>query len=673
MVFSGSDIEDRDILNNDSSRKETESESTKNYLTNHAFGSEEIPNNVHEEFVTLSEAVQNSPSSKKYIVSLDIGTTIVRSFAFDRDVEISASSEQKVELLQPKPGYAEMDPEEIWLKCCHVIREVVSCVGVENVSCLGICTQRCTFLLWDAVTGKPLHNLITWKDLRADALVNKWNKSFLMKCLRWGSSVLSFLTGNDRFLACSVLTFMNIQVVMRLKWALENVPDVQQLIAQKRVRFGTLDTWIVHKLTNGKVFATDYSNASGTAMFDPYLNEWSSFVMGILSIPMGIMPELRPSAGDWGDCHDDLFGAQIPIAAVVSDQGASLAGGGGHSRGHLKITLGTGGFMNLNTGARPLTSVHGIYPVVAWQGSDGNVVYMAEASALDVGTVIEWGQRVGLFADVSETAAIAASVKDSGGVFFVPALQGLQAPVNDSTATCGFMGITSGTSRAHLVRALLDSISFLVYQMFEAMKEEANYKLLDARVDGGVARNELIVQQVATLTQRSLSRCSTTQLSALGAALVAGVAAGVYKNLSAVDDLLQVERVFEPVPSERPGLLRQFRRWQKTCRRFKGWTSSEEGAVTVVTVLAAVTVVTVLTAVTVVTVLAAVTVVTVLAAVTVVTVLAAVTVVTVLAAVTVVTVLAAVTVVTRLAAVTVVTRPAAFLVRNSSSQIFATS
>ncbi|XP_018024481.1 putative glycerol kinase 5 isoform X2 [Hyalella azteca] len=397
------------------------------------------------------------------------------------------------------------------------------------------------------------------------------------QCLRRGSRFLHFLTGSDRFLASSVLTFMNAQVVMRLKWVLENIAEMDKLIAGGRVRFGTLDTWIVHKLTQGKVYASDYSNASATAMFDPFLKEWSSFVLRFLGIPNLIFPELRPSCGDWGTCHPSVCGAALPITAVVSDQGASLAGGGGHSRGHLKITLGTGAFMNLNTGEQPLATVCGIYPVVGWQEPKGRVVFMAEASALDVGTVMEWGQRVGLYTDVTETAAIGASVPDSGGVYFVPAFQGLQAPVNDSTATCGFMGIKAVTTRAHLVRALLDSLSFLVYQMFEAMLDEARQPLLDARVDGGVSRNELIVQQIATLTQRRLTRYTTTQLSAQGTAVLAGLGAGVHKSASAVDALLVVERVFEPEASERPRLLLHYARWKKTCARFGAWTSSFEG------------------------------------------------------------------------------------------------
>uniref|UniRef100_A0A6A7FPS1 Glycerol kinase 5 n=1 Tax=Hirondellea gigas TaxID=1518452 RepID=A0A6A7FPS1_9CRUS len=542
------------------------------YFAGKYFNSETIVKNGQQ---STNRTQSTSNVEKKYIASLDLGTTTVRCFIFNKRGRICARAEEKVELLHPKRGYVEMDPEQVWSMCKNVIQTAVTSVGVQSVISLGVCTQRCTFLTWDAETGQPLHNLITWQDIRADQLVNDWNNCWTMKAVRWVSAVLHFFTRSKRYKASSVVKYMNAQVVLRLKWVLDNTPLVQQKLQEGRVKFGTLDTWILYKLTNGKVHATDPSNASGTALYDPFLMVWSGFVMALVGLPRDILPEMRTSAGDWGTCAESLLGQPLPITAVVSDQGASLIGGGGYTRGHIKLTLGTGGFLNLNTGRSPHSSVKGIYPVVGWQEPNGVVTYMAEGSANDIGTIIEWGKRIGLYSCVSETADLASSVADSGGVYFVPAFQGLQAPINDSRAGCGFLGISPRTSRAHLVRALLDSLAFIIYQMYETLLQEAGHLMFDSGskilADGGVSSNRVLLQHVATLCNSSVTRYTTTDLSALGAAVLAAVGAGVFATVSDFEGDLEVECVFEPQELLRPELLRQYNTWRKVVQRFKHW------------------------------------------------------------------------------------------------------
>ncbi|XP_042855882.1 putative glycerol kinase 5 isoform X2 [Penaeus japonicus] len=507
-----------------------------------------------------------------HIASLDLGTTTLKCFIYNRGMDISGSAEEKVTLLYPSPERVEMDPNELWEKFIKVINNAIADAKISagDIRCLGLSTQRATFITWDRRTGEPLHNFITWKDIRADDLVTQWNASWRMKGIRFVSSLLYKILRNKRYMAASVLRFMNIQVNMRLKWVLENNERVKKLVQEGNVMFGTIDCWLIYKLSEGKIHATDYSNASGTALYDPFIEDWNSFFLNLLDIPRNILPELRDSVGDWGVCPAKLFGAPIPITAVVSDQGASLCGSCAFNRGDVKITLGTGAFLNVNTGGSAHGSVKGIYPVHGWKDSEG-LVHMAEASSNDNGTVIEWGLKIGLYKAPSETKGLAESVNDSNGVFFIPAFQGIQAPLNDANATGGFLGLSANTNKAHLVRAMLESLGFRIYQMYSAMLNEADYELLSLRVDGGVAQNDFLLQMIATLTGKTLERPKSIYMSALGCAFLAGMGAGIWKSREELIPLRQVKKTFEPKWDEQPELLRQMKEWERALQRFTKW------------------------------------------------------------------------------------------------------
>ncbi|XP_042205377.1 putative glycerol kinase 5 isoform X2 [Homarus americanus] len=508
----------------------------------------------------------------RYIASLDLGTTTLRCFIYDANVRICGKAEEKVTLLYPSPECVEMNPEELWEKFVKIINDAIANAGLNpgNISCLGLSTQRATFITWDRRTGETFHNFITWKDIRADSLVRQWNTCLTMKTLRFISSILYKILRNKRYLAASVMKFMNIQVNMRLKWVLENEERVRKLAHEGHVMFGTIDTWLIYKLTEGKIHATDYSNASGTALYDPFIEDWNIFFLNLLKMPRSIFPELRNSVGDWGVCSPKFFGVPIPITAVVSDQGASLFGSCGFQRGDVKVSLGTGAFLNINTGNKAHASVKGIYPVHGWKDEEG-LIHMAEASSNDNGTVIEWGQLIGLYEKASQTSEIASSVNGPSTVFFIPAFQGIQAPLNDATATGGFLGLSAHTSRAHMVRAMLESLAFRIYQMYSAMLNEADYELLSLRVDGGVAQNDFLMQMISTLTGKRLERPKSIDVSALGCAFLAGMGAGIWKSRAELIPLRQIDRVFHPKLDLQPQLLEQMKEWEKALQRFTKW------------------------------------------------------------------------------------------------------
>ncbi|KAK4288770.1 hypothetical protein Pmani_038223 [Petrolisthes manimaculis] len=513
-----------------------------------------------------------------YVASLDLGTTTMRCLVYNRRAEVVGRAQEKINLLYLETGWVEMEPEEVWHNFVNVIRAALSNakLSAKDIRCLGVSTQRASFITWNKNTDKPLHNFITWKDVRSDTLVKQWNRSFTMKLIRFGSSILYKILRSKRFLAGSVLKLMNIQVNMRLKWVLENNTEAARLAREGLLMFGTLDTWIIHKLSKGKIHATDYSNASGTALYDPFIEDWNGPFLRVFGIPRSIFPELRPSVGNWGSCSAELFGAEIPITAVVSDQGASLFGSFGFERGDVKITLGTGAFMDVNTGSQPHASVKGIYPVHGWKDSQG-LVHMAEASSNDNGTVIEWGQTMGLYEHASETSDLAMSATGDNSVYFIPAFQGIQAPLNDARASAGILGLSATTGRPQLVRAMLESLAFRVHQMYSAMRAEADYDLLNIskhkplRVDGGVAQNDFLLQTIATLIGRPVERPRSTDVTALGTAFLAGMGAGVWESRDELLPLYTVDRVFEPDMDHQPQLLRQMKEWERALERFTKW------------------------------------------------------------------------------------------------------
>ncbi|XP_032991354.1 putative glycerol kinase 5 isoform X2 [Rhinolophus ferrumequinum] len=498
-------------------------------------------------------AEQCAPETSRpgFVLGLDVGSSVIRCHVYDRAGRIRGSSAQKVESLYPQIGWVEIDPDILWLQFVSVIKESVKAAGIEmnQIIGLGISTQRATFITWNKKTGKHFHNFITWQDLRAIELVKSWNTSLIMKLIHSSCRMLHFFTRSKRFLAASLFTFTTQHVSLRLAWILQNLVEVQKAIEEENCCFGTVDTWLLHKLTKGSEFATDFSNASTTGLFDPYEMCWSRLVTSLLSIPLSLLPPVRDTSYNFGSVDEEIFGTPIPIMALVADQQSAMFGECCFQTGDVKLTMGTGTFLDINTGNNPQQSVGGFYPLIGWKIGQ-EVVCLAESNAGDTGTAIKWAQQLDLFTDAAETETMAKSLEDSEGVYFVPSFNGLQAPLNDPYACASFMGLKPSTSKYHLVRAILESIAF--------------------RADGGVCKNSFVMQMTSDLINETIDRPVHLDMSCLGAASLAGLAVGFWTDKEELKKLRQSETVFKPQKKWHEYEM-SMENWVKAVKRSMNW------------------------------------------------------------------------------------------------------
>ena len=506
----------------------------------------------------------------KYIGALDVGTTTVRFHIVDEQATTVASSVEKVQLLYPNPGHVEIDPDELWRIIVDVIKNTLKDSGIkaESLVSLGISTQRGSFTTWNLKDGRHYHNFITWKDVRADSMVKEWNSSISMKGLRLGSQILYTLTRRKRFLAASVFKFMNTQMTLKLLWALQHVPGLQEATNNGNAVFGGLDCWLLYKLTGRHV--TDASSASATGLFDPFTMSWSSVLINLLKLPCNIFPEVLDTTGNFGVTPKEIFDVEIPILCSMADQSASLFGSGCIQPGDLKITMGTGTFLNVNTGAKPHASISGLYPLVGWQ-IDNEVVYAVEGASNDTGVLVEWAKKIGIINTADETASIANSVDDSDGVYFVPAFSGLQAPINDYSAATGFIGIKPTTEKNHIVRSLLESIVYRILLLYESLCAETCFTYHRIRVDGGVSRNDFILQLLADLTGLEVERATSIEMSILGVSFLAGLQCGVWTDQEDVLKLRKTEKIFIPNEENRLKYQPIIAQWKRALQRLSQW------------------------------------------------------------------------------------------------------
>ncbi|GAB6019812.1 Putative glycerol kinase 5, variant 2 [Chamberlinius hualienensis] len=391
--------------------------------------------------------------------------------------------------------------------------------------------------------------------------------------MRLGSKLLYLLTRRSRFLGASVLRIHNKHISMRLLWMMDNIPNLREKSDKGDVLFGTIDTWLVWKLTGGKVHATDYSMASSSAMYDPYIKEWAGWAFNLFSIPRNIMPEVVDTSGKFGNCLENIFDTALPILAVAGDQQAATFGHCCFDAGDMKCTLGTGTFFDINTGPKPHTSMAGLYPLIGWKY--GSVTsYLAEGSSNDTGVAIQWAQTIGLINNPSESETLAESVSNSNGVSFVPGFSGLQTPVNNDLACAGIIGLKYNTKREEIVRAVIESLGFRVKQLFETILREVDFPLHDIRVDGGVAQNNFLMQLIADLTGKTVDRSSHADMSCLGVALFSGLAAGVWKDEAELKSLRNSERIFKPKPLSAE-LQFSLSEWNRAVQRCLDWYTSD--------------------------------------------------------------------------------------------------
>ncbi|XP_057324048.1 putative glycerol kinase 5 [Microplitis mediator] len=505
----------------------------------------------------------------KYIVALDVGTTTIRCHVLDSNAVTIASATEKVELLYPKPAHVEINPDQLWMSIIKVLKNAVhaSKVDVKLIACLGISTQRSSFISWDFETGKYYHRIITWKDLRADSMVREWNSSLTMKSLRMGSHILYTLSRNKRFLAGSVLKLMNTQMTLRLMWALQNIPGLQEAAQSGSAVFGGVDCWLLYKLTGKHI--TDVSSASATGLYDPFTMTWAQWAMNLFKIPSAMFPRVVDTAGDFGTVPKDIFGVSIPITCCMADQAASLFGSTCFNPGDLKVTMGTGSFLNVNTGTEPHASVAGLYPLVAWK-INSEIVYMAEGASSDTGTAIEWIKSLGIINEPREMSDLANSV-DSSDIYFVPAFSGLQAPINDQSAATGFLGLRPTSGRPHIVRSVLEGLVFRILLLYESLCTETCRNYNSIRVDGGVSQNDFMLQLLSDLTGLPVERSANPEMSILGVAFLSGLQCGIWENRQELCKLRQVDKVFQPDIKRASNYLSVVSQWKRAVQRFKNW------------------------------------------------------------------------------------------------------
>ena len=490
------------------------------------------------------------------ILALDQGTTSSRALIFDEAGQIRGMAQQEFRQIFPQAGWVEHDPREIWSSQLSVARAAIEKSGVtpKDIKAIGITNQRETTILWDRRTGEPIHNAIVWQDRRTAGLCDEWKRAGLGDLIqrKTGLVIDAYFSGS------------------KIRWLLDNVAGARARAEKGELAFGTVDTWLVWNLTGGRLHLTDPSNASRTMLFDIHAGQWDSELLEALKIPRELLPEVRSSSEVYGETTPGLFGTPMPIAGMAGDQQAALFGQACFARGLAKSTYGTGCFMLMNTGPEPMASRHKLLTTVAWKTS-GQTLYALEGSVFIGGAVVQWlRDGLGIIKSSTEVESLAASVPDTGGVYVVPAFAGLGAPHWDQYARGIIAGITRGTSAAHIARAALEGIAFQVADVLEVMKADSGVALNELRVDGGAAANNLLMQFQAELIQAPVVRPKTVETTALGAAYLAGLAAGFWKSPSQVQSAWRADRVFEPTLSPDEAAYRR-NRWSEALKRARQW------------------------------------------------------------------------------------------------------
>ena len=469
----------------------------------------------------------------KYLLALDQGTTSSRSIVFDLSGRIIASSQREFPQIFPHRGWVEHDPEDIWNTQLTVAREALSKAGADaaDIYGIGITNQRETTVVWERATGKPICNAIVWQCRRTAEYCDYIKSGELCEDIRRRTGLLI-----DAYFSAT-----------KLKWILDNVEGARERARRGELCFGTVDSWLIFNLTGGKVHATDYSNASRTMLFNINTLEWDDELLRLFDIPRRMLPDVKPSSCIFGETAPELFGASIPVAGVAGDQQAALFGQCCFEDGSVKNTYGTGGFMLMNTGSRPVMSENGLLTTIAWGIGDSSVSYALEGSVFVCGAAVQWlRDGLGLISKASETETIARSVENSGCVWFIPAFVGLGAPYWDPYARGALLGLTRGTTRAHIVRAVLESMAYQTADVLELMEREAKVSMTSLKVDGGASANDLLLEIQADLLGTPIIRPGCIETTALGAANLAGLSTGAFSSLSEISASWQCERRFEP-------------------------------------------------------------------------------------------------------------------------------
>ena len=490
----------------------------------------------------------------KYILALDQGTTSSRAILFNHDGGIVATAQKEFRQIFPKPGWVEHDAQEIWATQAGVASEVLHKARAKaaDVAAIGITNQRETTVVWDRKTGKPICNAIVWQDRRTASICDKLRAQKLDKLIQRKTGLVV-----DAYFSAT-----------KVQWILENVKGAKARAAKGELAFGTIDSWLLWNLTGGKVHATDVSNASRTMLYDIRKGTWDDELLKIFGVPRSMLPEVRDSSGEFGVTA--LLGGSIPICGIAGDQQSALFGQICTKPGMVKNTYGTGCFMLMNTGTKPINSKNKLLTTVAWR-IKGRTEYALEGSVFIAGAAIQWlRDGLGIIRQSADVEALAASVPDTGGVYLVPAFAGLGAPHWDAYARGTLVGMTRGTTAAHIARAALEGIALQVMDILKAMEADAGIKLKELRVDGGACVNNLLMQLQCDLLGVPVVRPKVNETTALGAACLAGLAVGYWKNLADIARHWQVDRKFKPA-MKAAARAKITQGWARALDRAKGW------------------------------------------------------------------------------------------------------
>jgi glycerol kinase len=492
-----------------------------------------------------------------YVLALDQGTTSSRAIVFDERGTIAGFDQREFPQHFPQPGWVEHDPADIWRSQLETARGALQSAGIaaSDVAAIGITNQRETTVVWDRATGEPIHNAIVWQDRRTAPLCEQLKAQGLEATVRATTGLLldPYFSGT------------------KIAWLLDNVPGARARAERGELAFGTVDTWLIWNLTQGAAHVTDYTNASRTLLFDLASLDWSEPLLAALRVPRAMLPQALPSIGSFGTAVPATLGAALPIAGVAGDQHAALVGQAGFERGIAKNTYGTGSFLVLNTGTGVVNSTSGLITTVAYAARPREAFYALEGSIFVTGAAVQWlRDGLGIIASSSEVEKLAATVSDNGGVYFVPAFAGLGAPHWDPYARGAILGLTRGSTKAHIARAALEAMAYQTVDVVRAMERDAGIRLAELRVDGGASGNDLTMQFQADMLGVDVVRPRVTETTALGAAYLAGIGIGVWRDTADVATQWQEARRFRPHVDE-DARARLLAGWHRAVERAKLW------------------------------------------------------------------------------------------------------
>ena len=498
---------------------------------------------------------------EQYILSLDQGTSSSRAIVFDRKGQICSMAQREFTQYFPKPGWVEHNPHEIWSSQASVIAEAIAAIDINglNIAGIGITNQRETTIVWDRETEEPVYNAIVWQDRRTSEYCDSLKAEGKTEWIREKTGSAALGNGYVRLIDAYFSA-------TKIKWILDNVPGARERAEKGKLMFGTVDTWLIWRLTRGEVHVTDPSNASRTMLFNIRTLQWDEELLKLFDIPASMMPEVRSSSEVYGATKTTIFAHKVPIAGIAGDQQAALFGQMCVEPGSVKNTYGTGCFLLMNSGEKPIASKNNLLTTIAWKIGD-KVNYALEGSIFVGGSVVQWlRDGLGIIRSSSEVEALAASVPDTGGVYFVPALTGLAAPHWDQYARGAISGISRGTTAAHIARAALEGIAYQTLDIVGAMQRDAGVSLVELKVDGGAARNDLLMQFQADLLATKVIRPRVTETTALGAAYLAGLAVGYWESVGEIRKQWQAEHIFEPA-ADRTQIAKAVAGWEDAVRR----------------------------------------------------------------------------------------------------------